>query len=143
MISIENIKKFIYKVNDKYSIDLAYIFGSVARNQYNKESDIDIAIKFKNKYSKMDEIFIRGEIIDIGKAYFKRNVDIVSLDNAPIALKYEIIKDGILLIDCYERVSIESLIIREYFDFKYFSDIYDKEIIKRLKDGTYFGGENG
>ncbi len=143
MISIENIKKFIYKINDKYSIDLAYLFGSVARNQYNKESDIDIAIKFKNKYSKMDEIFIRGEIIDIGKAYFKRNVDIVSLDNAPIALKYEIIKDGILLIDCYERVSIESLIIREYFDFKYFSDIYDKEIIKRLKDGTYFGGENG
>jgi len=143
MISIENIKKFIYKINDKYSIDLAYLFGSVARNQYNKESDIDIAIKFKNKYSKMDEIFIRGEIIDIGKAYFKRNVDIVSLDNAPIALKYEIIKDGILLIDCYERVSIESLIIRVYFDFKYFSDIYDKEIIKRLKDGTYFGGENG
>ncbi|ARC86738.1 nucleotidyltransferase domain protein [Clostridium argentinense CDC 2741] len=143
MISIENIKKFIYIINDKYSIDLAYLFGSVARNQYNKDSDIDIAIKFKNKYSKMDEIFIRGEIIDIGKAYFKRNVDIVSLDNAPIALKYEIIKDGILLIDCYERVSIESLIIREYFDFKYFSDIYDKEIIKRLKDGTYFGGENG
>lgn len=143
MISIENIKKFIYKINDKYSIDLAYLFGSVARNQYNKESDIDIAIKFKNKYSKMDEIFIRGEIIDIGKAYFKRNVDIVSLDNAPIALKYEIIKDGILLIDCYERVSIESLIIREYFDFKYFSDIYDKEIVKRLKDGTYFAGENG
>jgi len=143
MISIENIKKFIYKINDKYSIDLAYLFGSVARNQYNKESDIDIAIKFKNKYSKMDEIFIRGEIIDIGKAYFERNVDIVSLDNAPISLKYEIIKDGILLIDCYERVSIESLIIREYFDFKYFSDIYDKEIIKRLKDGTYFGGENG
>lgn len=143
MVSIEDIKKFIYKINDKYSIDLAYLFGSVARNQHNKDSDIDIAIKFKNKYSKIDEMFIRGEIIDIGKAYFKRNVDIISLDNAPIALKYEIIKDGIIIIDCYERVSIESLIIREYFDFKYFSDMYDEEIIKRLKDGTYFGGENG
>ena len=136
---LNKIKCFIEDINKKYTIELAYLFGSIAKGEANNMSDIDIAIKFMNEYSSLEDIFIRGEIIDLGQGIFHMPMDVVNLDNASVFLKHEIVKHGIVLKDCYERATFESLVFREYFDFKYYSDTYDKNVVARLKNKTYFG----
>lgn len=127
------IKIFINHIDNKYEIEFAYLFGSIAKGKENKLSDIDIAVKFKNNYNNMKDMLIRGEIIDFASKFFDKNVDIISLDKASIFLKYEVIKDGLIIKDNLNRATFESLVLREYFDFKYYSDIYNEKILENMK----------
>ncbi|MBC2581685.1 type VII toxin-antitoxin system MntA family adenylyltransferase antitoxin [Clostridium sp. DJ247] len=133
-------RDFIEDMNRKYKIKFAYVFGSQATGKAAENSDVDIAIYFEEEYPPMEDAFIRGDIIEEGKVFFKRDVDIVSLNNASLLLKYEVIHDGIVIKDNDYRADFESLSLREYFDFKYYSDIYDNAIIEKIKKGEYFGG---
>lgn len=133
-----NIQKFLEDINKKYPIDFAYLFGSMAKGIERKNSDIDIAIKFKKGYSAIEDIVIRGHMIEEAKNYFDRDVDIVSLENSNITLKYEIVKNSIVIKNSMNRATFESLVLREYFDFKYYSDIYNQKIIESIKNGTFF-----
>lgn len=130
--------KFIYDISQRYEIKFAYLFGSRAREDNKNNSDIDIAIAFEENYDPMKEAFVRGDIIEDGRTYLGMPVDVVSLNSAPLILKYEIVKEGLILKDNDERASFESLVLREYFDFKYYSDIYDQAIINSIKTGDYF-----
>ena len=141
MINNELIKQaenYVLMIENDCKIKFAYIFGSFARCEENSSSDLDIAVMFEKNYEDYDDALLRGKYIDIGKSIFKKEIDLVSLDRASLSLKYEIIKDGILIKDSDDRASFESLAMREYFDFKYFSDIYNESIINSIKDGTYF-----
>lgn len=141
MVNIINeAKQFIFNMNKKYKIKFAYIFGSQATGRASENSDVDIAIYFSKNYTDVEEAFVRGDIIEDGKAFFKKDVDIVSLNNASLFLKYEVIHDGIIIMDNDERTDFESLSLREYFDFKYYSDIYDKALIEKIRKGEFFGG---
>lgn len=137
---INKAKHFISDINKKYKIKFAYIFGSQATGKASENSDIDIAVYFSESYTALEEAFIRGDIIEEGKAFFKKDVDIVSLNNASLLLKHEIIHDGIIIKDNDERTTFESISLREYFDFKYYSDIYDSAMIEKIRNGEVFGG---
>lgn len=139
---IEFCKDFIKKIDRKYPIKLAYLFGSRAKGTENAMSDIDIALMFNNSYYAMDEAFVRGYIIEEGKSYFNSEVDIVSLDKTSLALKYEVIKDGVILKDTVDstRADFESLALREYFDFRYYAETYNESMIRDIKNRKYIGG---
>ena len=131
---LEKLNKFLEKVKEEYPIELAYLFGSFATGTYNKESDIDIAIMFKEKYESKNEAIVKGNIIDMGRKYFQRELDVISLHSATPLLKYEVVKKGVLLKESKTRSEFESLALREYFDFKYYSDIYNKAMIESIKE---------
>ncbi|MBV7275104.1 nucleotidyltransferase domain-containing protein [Clostridium sp. PL3] len=137
---INKAQLFISIINNKYKIKFAYIFGSQATGEASESSDIDIAVCFSKNYEGMEEAFIRGDIIEEGKAFFKRDVDVVSINTASLLLKYEIIHNGVIIKDDYERADFESLALREYFDFKYYSDMYDNAVIEKIRQGEVFGG---
>jgi len=136
---IKVLSKFIELINEKYPIKFAYLFGSRARGEERVDSDIDLALFFTESYEGLEEVLIRGDIIEDGKAFFKIPTDIVSLNVAPILLKYQVVKDGIIIKDSEDIATFESLVLREYFDFKYYSDIYNEAMIKSIKQGNYFG----
>ena len=135
---LKAISEFIYKVDEKYSIQYAYLFGSTARGKDRTDSDVDIAVKFKQSFSNEEDMFIRGEIIDMGRTFLQREVDLVSLEKAPTILKYEIVRDGIVIKEGDGRASFESLALREYFDFEYYSKIYNDKVIENIKEGKFF-----
>lgn len=134
-IFIERCSEFIIKINEKYPVNLAYLFGSRAKNTENVMSDIDIALYFTNNYDVMNDALVRGDIIELGFEFFKIDVDVVSLNYAPLLLKYEVIKDGIIIFEKSPlgRIEFEVKVMREYLDFKYYSDIYDEKILKSFK----------
>lgn len=88
---LEKLNEFLEKVNEQYPIELAYLFGSFATETYNNESDIDIAIMFKEKYESKNEAIVKGNTIDLGRKYFERELDVISLHSATPLLKYEVV----------------------------------------------------
>ncbi len=132
---LEKLGRFLEKINEQYAIEFAYLFGSFATEAYNKTSDIDIAIMFVEKYEPKKEAIIKGSIIDAGQKYFQRKLDVVSLNSATPLLKYEIVKNGIPIKESKKRATFESLVFREYFDFKYYADIYNKAMVEAIKKG--------
>lgn len=132
---LKKLDKFLEKINEQYAIEFAYLFGSFATGTYNKTSDIDIAIMFVEKYEPREEAIIKGNTIDMAQKYFQRKLDIVSLNSATPLLRYEIVREGIPIKESKKRATFESLALREYFDFKYYADIYNKAIIEAIKKG--------
>ncbi|SCX92527.1 hypothetical protein SAMN03080606_00496 [Alkaliphilus peptidifermentans DSM 18978] len=69
----------------------------------------------------------------MGMKYFQRKLDVVSLNSATPLLKYEVVRKGILLKESKRRAEFESLALREYFDFRYYAEAYNKAMIEAIK----------
>lgn len=136
----EKIDLFLKEAEKYCNIKFGYIFGSYARGENSKNSDIDLAFMIEQGLSKVEEVFARGNLIELGKEIFKLDTDVVFLNSDTPLLKYEVIKEGIVIKDNDERAEFESLSIREYFDFKYYSDYYDECMLSYLKSDK---GANG
>ena len=75
-------------------VELAVTFGSTARGQATRGSDVDIGVQLKDKPL---EVLSRMEVL-LGRAV-GREVDVVSLDESPPLLRFEIARDGKLLVE--------------------------------------------
>ena len=72
---MDEIKKNILKVLKKYEIEKAYIFGSYARNEANKNSDVDIMIVGGKKIKTLLDM---AEFEIELKEALKKDVDVIS-----------------------------------------------------------------
>lgn len=115
----ESIKNLI-PIFEKYSeVKLAYLFGSRATGKIGPLSDYDFAIYLDEKDEKKRfdlQLKLAG---DISIKLKSDNVDLVVLNDVDAPeLKYNIIKEGILLLEKEPfKVLVEPKILNEYFDF--------------------------
>jgi len=73
------------------NIVFAYLYGSFARGEHHRFSDIDIAI-YQREYSVENYLDVLASIDIDG-----REIDLRILNNAPPLFRYRVIKEGILL----------------------------------------------
>ena len=75
-------------------VELAVIFGSTARGEATRGSDVDVGVQLKDKslqvLSRMEVLLARA----VG-----REVDVVPMDESPPLLRFEIARDGKLLVE--------------------------------------------
>jgi len=64
-----------------------YIFGSFADNSFNENSDIDIAVLYKNRFDRVKLFNMQNEL----SLKFNRDVDLVDLQDVNDVFAYEII----------------------------------------------------
>ena len=79
----------------------AYLFGSYAKGKEKEKSDIDIAIYINEellKDSKKTFDFQIEHMMNLSDI-FRKEVDLVILNDASPLLKHEVISDGILVVD--------------------------------------------
>ncbi len=98
-------------------IEAVYLFGSHARGQANRHSDIDLAIVPRRSSDvRRKQLDILTDMVRVGYS----NVDLVFLDCTDIVLKYEAIRDNVLVYarDEFDSGAYCSLIIRQYLDFQ-------------------------
>lgn len=85
---IKKLKKIIVPVLKRYDVSKAGIFGSFARGEAKKTSDIDILIEFKGRKSLLD---LAGLEIELEKT-LKRKVDTITYNSIHPLLRERILK---------------------------------------------------
>ncbi len=132
----QQIEKLINQLDIKEYIRMVILFGSQARGDYNKYSDIAIAILLDDQLiMNSNSLEIRSELISIFSSSLGKKCDIVLINQASPLLKFQIIKYGKLLYCSDEQRynSFFSAVLNEYFDFKYYQDFHHNLMLNRIK----------
>ncbi len=90
MNAIEMLKKYDDIIKLKYGVRRIGVFGSFARGEDKKESDVDILIEFKGGYETFDNYM---ELKFFLEGLFGRKVDLVTIDALRPQLKQDILKE--------------------------------------------------
>jgi len=132
---MNRIKKLTDYLSKQDYIKFAYLFGSVAGKKEGKLSDVDIAIFLDEKLSKKERISLQLEMVSHFMSLLKTDrIDVVIMNDAPILLKYNIIKHGKILKDDEKRAEVEAKILSTYLDMKYYIDKHTNLALKRIAE---------
>jgi len=87
--SIQKIKKKIIPILKRYGVKRAAIFGSLAKGEVKKNSDLDILVEFKGEKSLLDLVGLKLELEEI----LRRKVDVLTYDSLHPLLKNIILNE--------------------------------------------------
>ena len=97
--------------------EFALLFGSITNDNFNIESDIDIAVYFNSEFNtKEKKAGIRSEIFNS----FDRDIDLIILNDADIIITMQVLANGNIIINENNSnfVLFKAKKISEYLDFK-------------------------
>lgn len=123
------------KLSERKDILAIYLFGSRAIKKADDLSDIDIAILLKSNQCSFDEeLHLLNEINSILRT---DEVSLVILNKAPLVIRSGVIKGAKVLYsaDDNARLMFEEKTMKQYMDFKYYLDDYDKEFMASMNYG--------
>ena len=127
--TVEQVRTNLLSVLPSHTCLFAYLFGSMANNRSSRLSDIDIAL-FLNPSLPKEECFDIQLLTTakLDRVIEDRRADILILNDAPLRLKFRVLKDGILLFsfDEMQRVQFEMQTYLSYFDFQWIELMYTK-----------------
>ncbi len=137
------------KLDDKLSEDLhrifledkrvsfAIVFGSMARGECRKESDLDIAIELLDGVEEAP-IDVRLELLaEISS--LPMTVDLVLIEDATPALAYRIASDGIVVFAISKKAvtRFKARAYTMYPEWRRLMEPHKKAMLARIEDGTY------
>lgn len=123
----------IRDVLENYGVKLAYLFGSYAEGEITEFSDIDIGVIFEQGIkNRIDSLRI-----DLMELLGEEAIDLIDLEKAPPKLKYNIIKDGEILLGEKYSTEYEVKAMNEYFDFKPLEEEYFDSMKKRIESDRF------
>ncbi len=88
-------KKQLADIAKQYGMTLLYIFGSKARGDETKDSDVDIGYSTITKLSLQQQFALQEELRQI--LQIQQPIDLVNLANATPLLAYQIVREGQVL----------------------------------------------
>jgi predicted nucleotidyltransferase len=122
---------------------LAYLFGSHARGQAWAHSDVDVAVLLENRPDDDHCFDMRLEVIGgLMDLLHTDDVDVLILNQAHPALRYAVLRDGILLF-CRDRQAMIEFRVRalnEYLDFKPILKRHGRAILEKARKGELLSG---
>lgn len=109
---LDRVGKFLAHIP---GVRFAYVFGSYARNDMGPLSDIDIAVFLDRGLSVFD---CRLSLMErLARELGEECIDLVTLNDAPVLLRYEVIREGrVIKEDRESRVPFEAQTLSEYLD---------------------------
>ena len=122
---------------------LAYLFGSHARGRAWAHSDVDVAVLLDGCPDNDRCFDMRLEVIGgLMGLLHSNDVDVLILNQAPPALRYAVLRDGILLF-CRNRQALIEFRVRalnEYLDFKPILKRHGDAILEKARKGELLSG---
>lgn len=119
-------------------VKFAYLFGSLAVDATGPLSDVDLAIRLDGRVDPFTTRLILSEAL--AKELKSECFDLVVLNNAPLVLKYEIVKNGVVLKeDRPRRIMFETAVLQEYLDTGYLRSVHYQSMREQIREGRYFG----
>lgn len=131
--------KFLEYIKREGNIKVAYLFGSYADDTYNENSDIDIAVMYKED---MDEYDHAGKSVDVSRVFGDVPVDYIDLEKVNVFLQFEILKKGKIIYCENEDDLIEftNRVQHLYIEMDYERKKYIKAVLSE-DNGWYKQGE--
>ncbi len=127
-----DIKAVSAYLSQQPDVVVAYLFGSEARDQANRLSDVDIAVLLDPGLTLEESVERQLQmLIDLGEL-----AQITILNRASPVLAFQAIKDGILLHarDRVERVAFEVHTMKTYFDARSMLEFHSEVLMKRIQE---------
>ena len=123
----------LVSIAEQYKLQLIILFGSQARDETTRRSDVDIAVLAENgEFVKEAKNFL-SLIFDLQTSVIEGggDVDLVLLNSASAFLKYQVAMEGLALYEQSEDLFLEFAIraMKEYEDVRHF-DKYYQEIVQ-------------
>jgi uncharacterized protein len=113
----------------------ALLFGSTARGSAHAGSDLDVAVGLSPGV-RLD-VTALGDLIATLEAATGRTVDLVLMDEAPLALAYRIFRDGEVMVERDHAALVERKVraILEYLDFKPLEELATRGVLAAAAHG--------
>jgi predicted nucleotidyltransferase len=119
-------------------VKVAYLFGSCARGDAGPLSDIDIAVLLDGRVSPFD--FRLRLSATLAQELGTENFDLVTLNDSPLLLKYEVVRGGrVIKDDKKKRVTFETRVLSEYLDTACLRRTQRAYLKEQLAQGGTFG----
>lgn len=111
-----------------------YLFGSIAAGKAGPNSDVDLAVLFDPELSKERKFDLRLHYIFKLEDGIGMPVDVVDLSTVSLVFQHRVLRTGVLVYekDKKKRIMYEVCLRREYFDFRYYLDRYEKAVLHRI-----------
>jgi hypothetical protein len=123
----------------------AYLFGSQARGQAHALSDIDVAVMLAESLNADQRFATRLDLMgEVSHLTQTNAVDVLILNDAPLALAYRVLHDGRLLA-CHDRdqlIAYTARTVNAYLDFKPVIERHERAILARAQRGELLHGHN-
>lgn len=119
-------------------VKFAYVFGSLVRGDVGPLSDIDIAVFLDRRVSIFNYRLRLMESLarELGTECF----DLVTLNDAPIVLRYEVIRGGrVIKEDRKRRIAFEARTLSEYLDSEHLRRTQREYLKRQLRQGDSGG----
>jgi predicted nucleotidyltransferase len=118
---IARLKPSVAGVLERQPVEIAYLYGSVARGTPLPSSDVDIAVVLAVSPPPYERLTIELNIqAALEDACGLSSLDVRAINNAPLMVQGRIVQEGVLLYqrDKKRRVAFEVLARKKYFDFQ-------------------------
>lgn len=117
-----------------------YLFGSRAAGTAGPMSDTDLAVLLSEDVPAQDYFNVRLELLaEVSAALGMDRVDLVVLNDAPLALRYRIISTGKILFckDEPRRIRFTARAITLYLDFLPVEEEMRRGLARRIREGKF------
>lgn len=116
---------------------LVVLFGSAARGRSGPASDVDLALRLEP-----DTPETRREAAEAARRAVKREIDVVDLDAAPPLLRFQIARDGVVLVEREARAwaQFKSRAMTDWWDWAPTARKIHAAYLRRLREKVAHGG---
>lgn len=135
---IARLKTHASPVLSNYPVELAYLYGSIARKRPLPPSDIDVALLLSDEppssYERLVlEVEIQAALEDASQL---SSLDVRSINQAPIMVQGTVVQEGILLYsrDKDTRVAFEVAVRKRYFDYLPTRERMERAFLRHIRE---------
>jgi len=127
----ERYEPLVHLLSGDDRVRLVYAFGSAARGEAGPRSDIDLGILLASRPSWEEERDLRADVAAVAPA-----VDLVVLNDAPPALRFEVVTGGRCLLarDPAEQAEFEITSLSRFLDFQPVRRIQQEYLRARVEE---------
>ena len=121
---------------EQADVVVGYLFGSVARGQATPRSDVDIALLLDAELDAQAMVERQLALMGALETFTDREVQVTILNRATPLLAYEVIREGVCLMErsLAERVAFEVAAMKRYFDLKPMLAFQQQALFQRIRE---------
>jgi len=140
-MKLAELKTDLNQILRRNGVRVAYLFGSQADDTAGPLSDLDIGVLFADSLSAQELFRRRLRLIsDLIALFHSHRVDVVVLNQAPPALRFNVIKRGKIVHNEDEalRVRFEERTLNDFFDTEPLRRLYRERLFQAIESGRFY-----